>query len=253
MIRSSESKISRMELGQVGYKERDVSDLLTLYGVENADTRHEIMGLVRQANAPAWWQSYGDIVPAWFTDFVGLESSASLIRTYEVQVVPGLLQTEEYARAVTLLGHRGADMEEVDQRVRFRMRRKALLDRSDDAPKLWTVIDEAALRRPIGGTKVLHDQLVELREATQRPNVTIQVMPFGVGGHSAAGGAFSILRFPDSDLDDMVYIEQMIGATYLHKAEELEFYTIAMDHLCAESPPPSHTERILTKLIEELE
>jgi len=252
MIRSSESKISRMELGQVGYKERDVSDLLTLYGVENDDTRGEIMELVRQANAPAWWQSYGDIVPAWFTDFVGLESSASLIRTYEVQFVPGLLQTEDYARAVTLLGHRGAEMDEVDQRVNFRMRRKSLLHRAD-APKLWTVVDEAALRRPIGGVQVLRDQLIDLRAATDLPNVTIQVMPFGVGGHSAAGGAFSILRFPENDLDDMVYIEQMIGATYLHKPEELEFYTIAMDHLCAESPPPSHTPGILSKLIEELD
>lgn len=252
MIRSSESKISRMELGQVGYKERDVSDLLTLYGLENGDTRREIMQLVQRANTPAWWQSYGDIVPGWFTDFVGLESSASLIRTYEVQFVPGLLQTEDYARAVTLLGHRGAEMEEVDQRVQFRMRRKALLHRPDP-PKLWTVVDEAALRRPIGGVQVLRDQLVELRKVTELPNVTIQVMPFGVGGHSAAGGAFSVLRFPESDLEDMVYIEQMIGATYLQKPEELEFYTIAMDHLCAESPPPSHTQRILTKLIDELE
>jgi hypothetical protein len=252
MIRSSESKISRMELGQVGYKERDVSDLLTLYGVDNPDTRGELMGLVRKANAPAWWQTYGDIVPGWFADFVGLETSATLIRTYEVQFVPGLLQTENYARAVTLLGHRGAEMDEIDQRVHFRMRRRALLD-LPGAPRLWTVIDEAALRRPIGGVKVLHEQLVSLRDALDKPNITIQVMPFGAGGHAAAGGAFSILRFPEQDLEDLVYIEQMIGASYLHKPDELEFYTIAMDHLCAESPPPAHTASILTKLIDELE
>lgn len=241
-----------MELGQVGFKERDVSDLLTLYGVQNGDTRDGIMELVRQANAPAWWQLYGEIVPDWFADYVGLESSASLIRAYEVQFVPGLLQTEDYARAVTLLGHRGAGVDELDQRVRFRMRRKELLSRPD-APKLWAVIDEAALRRPIGGVEVLRDQLVALREAAEMPNVTIQIMPFGVGGHSAAGGAFSILRFPEPDLDNLVYIEQMIGATYLHKPEELDYYTIAMDHLCAESPPPSHTPGLLTKLIDELD
>lgn len=251
LIRSSESKISRMELGQVGFKERDVADLLTMYGVEHPGTRDELMDLVRLANAPAWWQTYGDIVPGWFADYVGLESNASLIRTYEVQFVPGLLQTEEYARAVTLLGHRGAGADEIDQRVRFRMRRKAQLDRPDP-PKLWTVVDEAALRRPIGGVGVLRDQLIALREAARRPHITIQVMPFGAGGHSAAGGAFSILRFPERDLDDIVYIEQMIGATYLHKRDELEFYTIAMDHLCAESPPPGHTDGILAKLIADL-
>ena len=251
-IRCSESKISRMELGQVGFKERDVADLLTMYGVKHVDTRDELMNLVRLANAPAWWQTYGDIVPGWFADYVGLESNASLIRTYEVQFVPGLLQTEAYARAVTLLGHRGAYADEINQRVRFRMRRKAQLDRPE-APKLWTVLDEAALRRPIGGVDVLREQLIALRAAARLPHITIQVMPFGAGGHSAAGGAFSILRFPERDLDDIVYIEQMIGATYLHKQDEIEFYTIAMDHLCAESPPPDHTDGIIAKIITELD
>lgn len=250
-IRSSMSKISRMELGQAGFKERDVFDLLTLYGVGNDETRDGIMELVRQANSQFWWQSYDDIIPDWFTDYIGLESSASLIRAYEIQFVPGLLQTEDYARAVAFHGHRSADVEEIDQRVQFRMRRKELL-RRPSPPQIWAVIDEMALRRPIGGVQVLRDQIVALREATEMPNVTIQIMPSGVGGHSAAGGAFSILRFPEFDLPDVVYIEQMIGATYLTEPGEVDYYTVAMDHLCAESPPPSRTPDILTELIANL-
>ncbi len=147
-IRASPAKISRLELGRVGFKERDVVDLLTLYGVGDATERAEFLALARQANAPGWWHRYSDLLPGWFETYIGLEQAATMIRTYELQFVPGLLQTREYARAVTLLGHE--DAADVERRVELRMRRQEVLT-APAAPTLWAVIDEAALRRSLGG------------------------------------------------------------------------------------------------------
>src|SRR5690349_13997096 len=149
-IRASESKISRLELGRVGFKERDVVDLLALYGVAEGEERAALLGLAREANAPGWWHKYGDVLPSWFQSYVGLEAAANLIRTYEVQFIPGLLQTEDYARAVISLGNSAAPPEEIEQRVSLRITRQKLLTRGD-GPRLWAVVDEAAFARPIGG------------------------------------------------------------------------------------------------------
>lgn len=251
-IRASESKISRMELGRVGFKERDVADLLTLYGVHDDGERAVLLGLARDANEPGWWHRYGDILPQWFQSYLGLEAASSLIRTYEVQFVPGLLQSRDYARAVVLLGHRAASQEEVERRVNLRMARQQLLTRPD-APQLWAVVDEAALRRPIGGPKVMWGQINALIEATSLPNVRLQVMPFASGGHAAAGGAFSILRFPDRDLPDVVYIEQLTSALYLDKRDDVDHYAAAMEQVCVEAEPPARTPEILTRILAELE
>lgn len=195
-IRSSGSKISRIELGRVSFKERDVADLLTLYGVTDPQERAVLLALARQANAPGWWHHYGDVLPAWFQSYLGLEAASALIRTYEIQFVPGLLQTREYARAVILLGHAGASPEEIERRVELRNnRQQQVLDRVNP-PHLWAVIDEAVLRRPIGGPDVMRGQLEALIEASKRPHVQLQIMPFNKGGHAAAGGPFAILRFP---------------------------------------------------------
>ncbi|WP_425413134.1 helix-turn-helix domain-containing protein [Micromonospora matsumotoense] len=250
-IRSSESKISRMELGRVGFKERDVADLLTLYGVTAAADRDALLKLARDANSPGWWHRYGDVLPGWFQSYLGLEAAAALIRSYEVQLVPGLLQTPEYARAVVLLGHRGAAVEEVDRRVELRVQRQQVLHRADP-PQLWAVIDEAALRRPIGGPQVMRGQLTALIEATRSPHIRLQVIPFDAGGHAAAGGAFTILRFGDDDLPDIVYIEQLTSALYLDKREDLDYYAAAMERLCVEATPPERTPEVLTRLRDEL-
>ncbi|WP_436837400.1 helix-turn-helix domain-containing protein [Micromonospora matsumotoense] len=250
-IRSSESKISRMELGRVGFKERDVADLLTLYGVTAAADRDALLKLARDANSPGWWHRYGDVLPGWFQSYLGLEAAAALIRSYEVQFVPGLLQTPEYARAVVLLGHRGAAVEEVDRRVELRVQRQQVLHRPDP-PQLWAVIDEAALRRPIGGPQVMRGQLTALIEATRSPHIRLQVIPFDAGGHAAAGGAFTILRFGDDDLPDIVYIEQLTSALYLDKREDLDYYAAAMERLCVEATPPERTPEVLTRLRDEL-
>ncbi|NGM15914.1 helix-turn-helix transcriptional regulator [Verrucosispora sp. WMMA2044] len=250
-IRSSESKISRMELGRVGFKERDVADLLTLYGVTAEQERAALLKLARDANNPGWWHRYGDVLPSWFQSYLGLEAAAALIRSYEVQFVPGLLQTREYARAVVLLGHSTAGPEEIDRRVDLRMRRQELLARPRP-PRLWAVVDEAALRRPIGGPQVMRGQLEALLAATRTPNVRLQVIPFAAGGHAAAGGAFTILRFGDQDLPDIVYIEQLTSAIYLDKREDLDFYAVAMERLCVEAEPPERTPEILERMIADL-
>ncbi|MEU0548583.1 helix-turn-helix transcriptional regulator [Micromonospora sp. NPDC005979] len=249
-IRSSESKISRMELGRVGFKERDVSDLLTLYGVSDEGEREALLKLARDANSPGWWHRYGDVLPSWFQSYLGLEAAAALIRSYEVQFVPGLLQTREYARAVVLLGHGGAGVAEIDRRVDLRMQRQQLLLR-DKPPLLWAVVDEAALRRPIGGPEVMRGQLTALIEATKSPTVRLQVIPFAAGGHAAAGGAFTILRFGDQELPDIVYIEQLTSALYLDKRDDLDYYAVAMERLCVEAEPPERTPEILGRLLEE--
>jgi hypothetical protein len=249
-IRSSESKISRMELGRVGFKERDVADLLSLYGVDDADERDRLLALARQANSPGWWHRYGDVLPSWFQSYLGLEASAALIRTYEVQFVPGLLQTEGYARAVVELGHGRARPEEIDRRVALRMQRQAILDRSQPA-QLWAVVDEAVLRRPIGGTEVMRTQLEALLDATSRPSVRLQIVPFNAGGHSGAGGAFTILRFPDRELPDVVYIEQLTSALYLDKRDDVEHYLAAMERLCVEADPPGSTADTLRRLLKD--
>ncbi|MFF0370094.1 helix-turn-helix domain-containing protein [Micromonospora sp. NPDC005087] len=250
-IRASESKISRMELGRVGFKERDVADLLTLYGVSDEQERDALLKLARDANSPGWWHRYGDVLPTWFQSYLGLEAAAALIRTYEVQFVPGLLQTREYARAVVLLGHSAAGPAELDRRVALRMQRQQLLHR-ERPPQLWAVVDEAALRRPIGGADVMRGQLTALIEATKSPNVRLQVIPFAAGGHAAAGGAFTILRFGDQELPDIVYIEQLTSAIYLDKRDDLDYYAVAMERLCVEAEPPERTPEILGRLLEDL-
>jgi hypothetical protein len=251
-IRASESKISRMELGRVGFKERDVADLLTLYGVTDDADRTALLALARDANNPGWWHRYGDVLPNWFQSYLGLEAAAVLIRTYEVQFVPGLLQTRDYARAVVLLGHGRAPEAEIERRVNLRMARQQVLTRAD-APNLWVVVDEALLRRPIGGRSVMRGQIAALLEATKLPNVRLQVIPFQAGGHAAAGGAFTMLRFPEQDLPDVVYMEQLTSALYLDKRDDVDHYAAAMERLCVEADPPDRTAETLERMLRELD
>lgn len=249
-IRASGSKMSRLELGRVGFKERDVADLLTLYGVTDETDRESLLALARDANSPGWWHRYGDVLPGWFETYVGLEEAAALVRTYEVQFIPGLLQTEEYARAVISLGNSTAPPEEIEQRVSLRITRQKLLTRGE-SPRLWAVVDEAALRRPIGGRDVMRGQIERLIEATKLPGVILQVLPFRVGGHTAEAGAFSILRFPESDLPDVVYVEQLTSALYLDRRDDVDSYMEAMERLCVVSAPPDETAEILSRILQE--
>ncbi|MET9220423.1 helix-turn-helix domain-containing protein [Streptomyces sp. NPDC088197] len=229
-IRASESKISRMELGRVSFKERDVADLLTLYEVTDEAERAAMLGLVREANAAGWWHGYGEVMPTWFQTYVGLEESAALIRTFEVQFVHGLLQTEDYIRSVIRLGHPEAAVPWVERRVGLRLERQKLLV-SEQAPHFVAVMDEGALRRPFGGRQVMIDQVRHILEAAERPNVDVRILPFATGGHAAGGGAFTLLSFPESDLPDLVYLEQLTGALYIDKPDEVVEYQKAMNAL----------------------
>jgi len=249
-IRASGSKISRMELGRVSFKERDVTDLLKLYGVDEDETA-TLVSLAIQANSPGWWHKYGDVLPDWFQVYVGLEEAASLIRLYEVQFVPGLLQTADYARAVVRLGQPAAAPEEIARRISLRMGRQELLTKPG-GPRLWAIVDEAALRRPIGGKEVMRAQLEQLILATEEPQVTLQVMPFRSGGHAAEAGAFTIMRFPEPDLPDVVYLEQLTSALYLDKRDDVEKYTEVMERLSVESESPERSVDILSGMLEEV-
>jgi hypothetical protein len=249
-IRASEWKIHRLENGQVGFKERDVVDLLRLYGVTSADQVDALVDLAREANTPGWWTRFSDVLPQWFRAYVDLEAAATLIRTYQGQLVPGLLQTEDYVRAVIRGAVLDDSAEEVERRVALRISRQALLERPD-APRLWAVVDEAALRRPVGGPRVMRAQLERLIEATELPNVTLQILPFSAGAHPAMVGTFSILRFPDAELPDVVYLEHLTNALYLDKRDDVDQYFHIMETVCVSAASPDRTARILSRILQE--
>jgi transcriptional regulator with XRE-family HTH domain len=250
-IRASEWKIHRLENGQVGFKERDLVDLLARYQVTDPDEIAELLAMAREANTPGWWQRYTDVLPQWFRTYVDLESAAALIRTYEGQLVPGLLQTDDYMRAVIQGAHLDESAEEVGRRVRLRMARQTLLT-GEHPPRLWAVVDEAALRRPVGGREVMRGQVERLIEAAKLPNVTIQVLGFDSGAHPAMVGSFSVLRFPDQELPDVVYLEHLTSASYLNKPEEVDRYLHVMESICVRAAPPERTVELLGRILDEL-
>jgi transcriptional regulator with XRE-family HTH domain len=248
VIRASHSKVSRLETGRVGFKDRDVVDLLTFYGVTEEREREEMRSLAARANAPGWWNDYADVVPTWFEEYIGLEEAASQIRAYEVQFVPGLLQAEDYARGVTALSY--SNPKEINRRVALRMARQYVLTR-EVPPNVWVVLDEAVLRRPIGGQAAMRAQLRHLIEVSQLPHVSIQVIPFQTGGHAAAGGPFSLLRFAEYDLPDVVYLEQLSSAQYLDKQDVVDRYLAVMERLCLQAQTPTASVKMLRTILRE--
>jgi transcriptional regulator with XRE-family HTH domain len=244
-IRSSESKISRLELGRVGFKVRDVADLLTMYGVTDPGRRETFLEMVARSNEPGWWHRYTDLVADWFEDYLGLEESASRIQEWEAQFVPGLLQTEDYTKAIASRGWSPLTTENAQRQVAVRMRRQQLITRPTP-PKLWVVIDESVLHRPIGGRRVLLDQIEYLLDVTKRSNVSLQVLPYQFSGY-AAEGSFTTLRFAEAELPDVVYIEHLSGALYLDKRADIELYGRVFDRLTVDAHTPDHTRQLLMK------
>jgi len=247
-IRASGSKMSRLELGKVSFKERDVADLLVLYGVGDPNERDEIREMARQASRPGWWRAYEDVLPTWFDNYVGLEETAVAIRTYEIQFVPGLLQTPAYARAVIESGLPTPQPHEVDRAIALRMARQRLLERANP-PHLWAVIDEAALRRPVGTAATGKAQLAHLLDLTVRTRITLQILPLSAGAHAVAGGAFTLLRFGDLDLPDIAYLEQLLNAVYIDRRDQVECYTLLLERLAVEALTPDDTTRLLRQLL----
>jgi transcriptional regulator with XRE-family HTH domain len=247
-IRGSESKISRIELGRNAVREIDVADLLTLYGVTDPEEREQLLTLASQANRPGWWYRYNDILPSWFQAYIGLEEAAASIRVYEPQFIPGLLQTEDYAAAVLALG----DIPAVETERHVILRKERQRRFASGELRLWAILDEEALRRPIAGPAVMRDQLSSLLKASESRNLTLQVTRRGSGGHLAPSG-FSILRFADPTMQDIVYVEQLTSALYLDKRQEVDRYLLAMERMSFVSAQPRESAELLRSILTELE
>lgn len=243
--------IRRMEKAEVGLKIPYVEKLLHLYGVEDSEEVESFLALAREANRPGWWHRFRDVLPEWFSVFVSLESEASLIRAYEPQYVPGLLQTDAYARAVLRAGLPHASASDLDRIVALRLERQELLT-GPGAPMLWVVMDETVLRRPVADRAVMREQLAHLAEAMSRPNVKLQVMPFSAGPHSAMYGPFHLFRFPLPELPDIAYTESLVGGVYLDQREEVSVFLEALDRMCAQAAPTQRTEALLDGIRKEI-
>lgn len=243
-IYASAWTLRRMEKAEVGLKLNYVKSLLLAYGVTDFTEIDTFLALAREANKPGWWHSYTDVLPAWFRVFPGLEQAATMIRGYEPHCVPGLLQTEDYARALATAGYPNATPEEIERRVALRMARQHILT-SPDPPHLWAVIDEAVLRRPAGNPALMRAQFDRLTSAAGQPNITLQVLPFTTGPHPVMYGMFHLLRFGPAELPDIVYGENLTSAFYFDKPADVAAYAEALDRLCAHAAPPDATPTIL--------
>lgn len=243
--------IRRMEKAEVGLKPPYVEKLLLTYGVTSPSEVSGFLALAREANRPGWWHRFRDVLPDWFSAFVSLEGEASIIRAYEPHYVPGLLQTEEYARAVLWAGLPHASVDEIDRLLALRLQRQSLLTR-EKAPLLWVVMDETVLRRPIGGVDVMRGQLAHLAEVTEMPNVRLQVMPFTAGPHPAMYGPFHIFRFEIQELPDIAYTESLIGGAYYDERDDVSAFLEALDRMCAQAAPAQSTKAILGGIRKEI-
>ena len=230
-LECSTSKISRIETGRVSVSPRDVRDMLDLYGV-SAQQGASLVQLARDSRQKGWWHAYSDTIQPRFATYIGLESAASEIRIYEVTLIPALLQTEDYARTVITAGIVGGDRDGVGRNVELLMARQPPLT-SDDPPRLWAVLDEAALRRTVGGAGLMRLQLDHLLDLSRLPNVAIQVIPFGAGAHPAMGRPFVILAFPERADPDVVYLEDLTSALYVEDVDEVDRYNMFFNHLRA--------------------
>ena len=248
-IRGSESKISRIELGRNAVREIDVADLLDLYQIFDAAERDQLLTLAAQANQQGWWHHYQDVLPSWFQTYLGLEESAEFIRSFDAQFVPGLLQTEDYSQAVLALG--SYSRENTERMVHLRRERQRRV--ASGGLRLRTIIDEVALRRPVGSAAVMRGQLEHLLAVAERPGLTIQVTTSNTGAWYAAPGSFSILSFAASDLPDVVYVEQLTSAMYLDKRADVDRYAQAMDLISATSTRPEETPHFIRSMLAEEE
>ncbi|WP_199431843.1 helix-turn-helix domain-containing protein [Qaidamihabitans albus] len=239
-LECSASKISRIETGHVGVTPRDARDMLELYGI-TGDAQEALVQLAREARKRGWWQAYNEV----FTGaFVGLEADASSLRAFQALLVPGLLQTEDYARNVIRAMRPDAAEAEVERRVAARMARQQLLQ-DPVPPEYWAVVDEAVLRRVVGGPEVMVDQLARLAELAQLPHVTIQVVPFAAGAHPGMEGPFLILGFPEQVDPDVVYVDTTSSGLYLEMAPDVRRYSLMFDHLRAAALKPDDSIQLI--------
>jgi hypothetical protein len=239
----SESKISRIETGRVGVRQPDLERLLALYEV-SGDEHAALLALRRQATHRGWWHSYADALPAYFEDYVGLEDGAKSLFTYQNQLVHGLMQTEDYAAAVIRAAQPAASVDEVERQLAARTTRQALLTAGSPL-QMWAVLDEAVLRRQVGGISVMRPQLARIQEIAALPNVTMQVLPFDTGAHPSMGTSFELLQFPEAGDTAIVYIEDQTSSQYLEAIADIERYTLVFDHLRAAALSPQRSAEFI--------
>jgi transcriptional regulator with XRE-family HTH domain len=242
--------VRRIEKAEVGLRIPYVKELLQTYGVPATEI-DDFLALAREANQPGWWYKYRDVLPEWFSAYVSLESEASVIRLYEPHYVPGLLQTYDYATALMHVGFPNESKEDIGRRVSLRLKRQDLLAKPD-APAVWAILDETVLRRPVGGAEVMRAQIDQLIEVLAMPKVRIQVMPVAVGAHPGAFGPFHHFRFGFSELPDVVYTENLTGAVYVDRPEDVVTYLEVLDRMSVQAEPVARTRDILGELRKEL-
>jgi transcriptional regulator with XRE-family HTH domain len=251
ILECDRSKISRIETGQRGMRPKELRELLTEYGVPEA-RRNALVAIARQAHQAGWWQTYGHVLDDAYQDFIGLEATAAAIWTYEAQLIPGLLQTDAYARAIADASLVNETQEEHDQFVQVRLTRQQVLTRDDNPLQFWAILSEGALRQMVGGREVMRAQLAHLIEISHsQPNVDLQVLPFSAGAHAATSGPFVLMKFPDAPDLSVVYLEGQTGGVYLESAEEVARYTVVFDHLRASALSTAATLRLIEEVARE--
>ena len=242
--------ISRWENGERSVRPTDLRVLLDIYQVDTGQ-RETLLTLARQAKERGWWQSYASAIPDWFQVYVGLEAEAARIREYAAELVPGLLQTPEYYRAFLRAAPAAGTDEEISRKIEVRLARQERLT-GDDPPEYWAVLNEAVIRRAVGGTETMRAQLHHIAEIAQLPHVNVQVLPFSAGAHAAMDGTFSILGFPEAADPDVVYLENQAGSLYLEEEPEIDRYTRMSSHLIAKALDPEESRRMIARLADDL-
>jgi transcriptional regulator with XRE-family HTH domain len=252
VLRVASATVRRMEMADVALKIPYVQVLLSAYGV-GEDDAGAFVRLAEEANQPGWWQRYHDVLPDWFSLYVSLEGAARIIRSYEPHFMPGLLQTEAYARAVLEAGTIGqTGRESVERHVSLRMERQRLLEGSDP-PHLWVIMDETVLRRPVSTRgEVMREQLDRLLEYAERDRITLQLAEFAAGPHPGTYAPFTLFRFAEPELPDMVFTEYLTGALYLDSRQEVAAHLEVLDHMTARAASARRTQKILREYRENL-
>ncbi|MGW4381766.1 helix-turn-helix domain-containing protein [Kitasatospora sp. NPDC004531] len=244
----SQSKISRLENGRRSISPRDVRDLCEVYAVDDERVRNGLMEMAKESRQRGWWHEFGDIP---YSVYIGLEAEASSIRAYESSFVPGLLQTPEYAEAVVTGTQPDTDPVAIRRRVDVRLKRQHRIHGEDQLGSLWVVVDEAVLRRQVGGPRVMAEQLFQLVDLGERPNINLQVIPFTHGAHPGMTGTFSLMEFPESADSTVVYFEGVTSDLYLEKEADVRRYTNLYDHLRAAALSVTESRSMITELAEE--
>jgi transcriptional regulator with XRE-family HTH domain len=243
----SGTRISRIETGRINVRPGDVRELLDIYGITGTEA-DSLVQLAREARRKGWWHTYGQVLPPWFEAYIGLEAEAVRQRDFQSMVIPGLFQTEDYARAVLRAAPNAGNAEAIDRQVTLRMERQAILNQASP-PDLWVVLSESVLRVQVGGPDVMRSQLRHLVDLAGRSNVTLQVLPFTTAAHVHPISPFTILEFPDAADPTVVYLEHLTGSLFLEHEEEVRHYTVVFDHLRAEALGTGQSVELIARAI----